>query len=70
MMSQNRQADKDRLAAEEDYRINTKAEEELKAVMRHLEEQDEMMIDILGRLEEQHKALLDRLVHRDGPSAG
>jgi uncharacterized membrane protein len=66
MMSQNRQADKDRLAAEEDYRINTKAEEELKSVMKHLEEQDEMMIDILGRLEDQHKTLLDRLAHRDG----
>jgi uncharacterized membrane protein len=70
MMSQNRQADKDRLAAEEDYRINTKAEEELKSVMKHLEEQDEMMIDILSRLEEQHKALLDRLGHGDGASAG
>ena len=70
MMSQNRQADKDRLAAEEDYRINTKAEEELKAVMKHLEEQDEMMIDILSRLEDQHKTLLDRLAHSDGPSAG
>ncbi len=31
MMSQNRQAEKDRLAAEEDYHVNTKAEEELKA---------------------------------------
>ena len=30
MMSQNRQSDKDRLAAEEDYQVNTKAEEELK----------------------------------------
>jgi uncharacterized membrane protein len=69
MMSQNRQADKDRLAAEEDYRINTKAEEELKAVMKHLEEQDEMMIDILGRLEDQHKVLLDRLGLANSPSA-
>jgi uncharacterized membrane protein len=66
MMSQNRQADKDRLAAEEDYRVNTTAEEELKSVMKHLEEQDEMMIDILGRLEDQHKALLDRLAHANG----
>jgi uncharacterized membrane protein len=66
MMSQNRQAEKDRLAAEEDYRINTKAEEELKAVMKHLEEQDEMMIDILSRLEDQHKTLLDRLSHGNG----
>jgi uncharacterized membrane protein len=61
MMSQNRQSDKDRLAAEEDYRVNTKAEEELKAVMHHLEQQDELMLDILRRLEEQHHVVLNRL---------
>jgi len=61
MMSQNRQAEKDRLAAEEDYHVNTKAEEELKAVMHHLEEQDEMMLDILRRLEDQHQVVLSRL---------
>jgi uncharacterized membrane protein len=61
MMSQNRQSDKDRLAAEEDYRVNTKAEEELKAVMHHLEQQDEMMLDILRRLEEQHHVVLSRI---------
>jgi len=61
MMSQNRQADKDRLAAEEDYRINTKAEEELKDVMHHLEQQDELMLDILRRLEDQHQIVLGRL---------
>jgi uncharacterized membrane protein len=61
MMSQNRQADKDRLAAEEDYRVNTKAEEELKDVMHHLEQQDELMLDILRRLEEQHQVLLARI---------
>jgi uncharacterized membrane protein len=65
MMSQNRQADKDRLAAEEDYHVNTKAEEELKAVMKHLEQQDEFMLDILRRLEEQHRVLLSKL-HPDG----
>ena len=61
MMSQNRQAEKDRLAAEEDYHVNTKAEEELKAVMHHLEQQDELMLDMLRRLEEQHKVVLGRL---------
>jgi uncharacterized membrane protein len=63
MMSQNRQASKDRLMAEEDYHINTKAEEELKAIMHHLEQQDEVMIDILRRLEEQHRVLIDRNNH-------
>ncbi len=61
MMSQNRQAAKDRLAAENDYFINVKAEEEVKAIMSHLEQQDEMMIDILHHLEVQHKQMLDRL---------
>jgi uncharacterized membrane protein len=58
MMSQNRQADKDRLMAEQDYRVNMKAEQEVKAIMQHLEQQDEVMIDILRRLEAQHHALL------------
>ena len=57
MMSQNRQAEKDRLAAEHDYRINMKAEREVKAIMHHLEQQDDIMIDILRRLEAQHDAL-------------
>jgi uncharacterized membrane protein len=61
MMSQNRQATKDRLAAENDYQINVKAEEEVKAIMHHLEQQDELMIDILHHLETQHKEMLDRL---------
>jgi uncharacterized membrane protein len=58
MMSQNRQAAKDRLMAEHDYEINLKAEEEVKAIMRHLEQQDEVMIDILRRLEAQHAVII------------
>jgi uncharacterized membrane protein len=61
MMSQNRQAAKDRLAAENDYTINVKAEEEVKAIMYHLEQQDDMMIDLLHHLETQHKEIIDRL---------
>jgi uncharacterized membrane protein len=61
MMSQNRQSLKDRLMAEQDYLINTKAEEELKAVMHHLETQDDMMLDLLRRLEDQHRELLARV---------
>jgi uncharacterized membrane protein len=68
MMSQNRQASKDRLMAEEDYMVNTKAEEELKAIMHHLETQDDMMIDILHRLIEQHQQMLERTV--TPPTAG
>jgi uncharacterized membrane protein len=62
MMSQNRQAAKDRLMAEQDYRINMKAEDELKAVMQHLESQDDLMLEILHRLEQQHQQLIDHLV--------
>src|SRR5271169_5826801 len=61
MMSQNRQSVKDRLMAEQDYQINTKAEEELKAVMHHLETQDDLMLDILRRLEEQHGEMIQRI---------
>ena len=60
MMSQNRQADKDRLMAQHDYEINLKAEQEVKAIMLHLEQQDDIMIEILHHLEVQHRALLDR----------
>ena len=60
MMSQNRQADKDRLMAQHDYQINLKAEQEVKAIMHHLEQQDDIMIDILRHLEAQHQALLER----------
>jgi uncharacterized membrane protein len=62
MMSQNRQAVKDRLAAEVDYQINVKAEEEVKAMMQHLEQQDELMIDILRELEKQHQKQVEYLM--------
>jgi uncharacterized membrane protein len=59
MMSQNRLAAKDRLMAEQDYQVNTKAEEEVKAIMQHLEQQDEAMIDILRRMEQQHLSIIN-----------
>ena len=46
MMSQNRQADRDRLEAHNDYVINQKAEEEIRAVMEHLETQNEALLQI------------------------
>jgi uncharacterized membrane protein len=61
MMSQNRQSTKDRLMAEQDYEINLKAEDELKAIMSHLEQQDEVMIDILRRMEGQHQVIMGKL---------
>ncbi len=60
MMSQNRQAAKDRLMAEQDYEINLKAEDELKSIMNHLEQQDEVMLDLLRRVEGQHQVILGK----------
>jgi uncharacterized membrane protein len=61
MMSQNRQAAKDRLMAEQDYEVNLKAEDELKSIMSHLEQQDEVMLDILRRMEGQHQVIMHKL---------
>jgi uncharacterized membrane protein len=61
MMSQNRQAAKDRLMAEQDYQVNLKAEDELKSIMSHLEQQDEVMLDVLRRMEGQHQVIMTRL---------
>ena len=53
MMSQNRQAERDRLEAHNDYIINQKAEEEIRAVMNHLETQAEALIQIYQILDNQ-----------------
>jgi len=71
MMSQNRQAAKDRLMAEQDYEVNCKAEDELKSIMTHLEQQDEVMLDVLRRMEGQHQVILGKfgLIAPDGNPA-
>lgn len=51
MMSQNRQAAKDRLEAHLDYEINQKAEEEVRAILDHLVAQDEALEVIHEALE-------------------
>jgi uncharacterized membrane protein len=53
MMSQNRQAERDRLEAHNDYIINRKAEEEIRAVMNHLGTQAEALIQIYQTLDNQ-----------------
>lgn len=57
LMSQNRQASKDRLVAEHDYQINMKGEEETRQLIQHLYEQDAellkqttMLIDIIQHM--------------------
>jgi uncharacterized membrane protein len=56
MMSQNRQALKDRLAAEHDFQVNLKAEDEVRAILHHLEYQDELILQILHRLDSHDSA--------------
>jgi uncharacterized membrane protein len=51
MMSQNRQAARDRLEAHHDFLTNLKAEAEVRSIMEHLEAQDHMLREILVRLE-------------------
>jgi len=46
MMSQNRQAVKDRLEAHQDFLINQKAEEEVRAILDHLVAQNEALLHI------------------------
>lgn len=60
MMSQNRQAAKDRLTADHDYQINLKAEEETRQLIQHLYEQD-------AELLKQTKLLIE-LQQRSNPS--
>lgn len=52
MMSQNRQAIRDRLEAHNDYVINQKAEEEIRAMMDHLVAQDKALAEIYRHLQQ------------------
>jgi uncharacterized membrane protein len=54
MMSQNRQSDKDRLAAEHDYCINIRADATVQAILGHMQAQDDVMLAILRQLEAIH----------------
>lgn len=51
MMSQNRQAEKDRLAAQSDYEVNKKSEVEIEVIMKHLVHQDKLLLDAIARIE-------------------
>ena len=51
LMALNRLSDRDRLRAQQDYEIDVKAEEELKALMNHLMHQDEILLQIVNRLD-------------------
>jgi uncharacterized membrane protein len=51
LMALNRLAARDRLRAEHDYELDVKTEEELKALMNHLMHQDEILLQIVNRLD-------------------
>lgn len=51
LMSLNRMADRDRLRAQHAYELDVKAEEEVKALMNHLTHQDEILLQIVNRLD-------------------
>ena len=57
LMGINRLHDRDRLTAHEDFQQAVKLEEELKSVMEHLEVQDEVLLQVLHRLERSDREL-------------
>ena len=65
MMSQNRQSEKDRLMAANDFQTNTKGEVEVRYIMDHLDHQDTVMLQIIERLEAQHEEMLKHLSRLD-----
>ena len=65
MMSQNRQAYKDRLTAESDYHTNVKGEIEVRNIMEHLDHQDLIIKQIIERMEAQHEEVMRHLSQLD-----
>jgi len=57
MMSQNRQSEKDRLTAQNDYQTDCKGEEEVRHIMEHLDHQDALILQIVQHLESQGERL-------------
>jgi len=55
MMSQNRLSEKDRIDAHNDYQLNIKAEHEVRAILDHLEAQNEALQKILDTVVPQEK---------------
>lgn len=56
MMSQNREAQLDRLRAEHDFQINVKAEEEIRVVLEHLEAQSVALQKLIDAIHANGKA--------------
>jgi len=70
LMSQNRQSDKDRLAAEHDYEINLKAELEILLLHEKVDGLRQTQWEALLRMQQEQLALLTELTRRAaGPGA-
>ena len=65
MMSQNRQAEKDRLTAQNDYNTDCKGELEIRHIMDHLDHQDELILQLLQHMADQRKELMEHLTRLD-----
>ena len=52
MIGQNLQSDHAEVRAEADFEVNTKAEREIETILMHLENQNEIIMEILKKLEE------------------
>ena len=57
LMSLNRLAERERLRAQHEYELAVKAEEEMRMVMHHLEVQDDVLLQILHRLDRSDREL-------------
>ncbi|MGH7861936.1 MAG: DUF1003 domain-containing protein [Candidatus Dormibacteraceae bacterium] len=57
LMAMGRAQSRDRLRAQKDYEIEVKGEEELRMLMNHLEVQDEVLLQILHRLDRTDREL-------------
>ncbi len=64
MMSQNRQAAKDRIVSQQDYQVNLKAEMEIMALHAKLDEAHERREAVLAEQEKQHAEILARIEAR------
>lgn len=70
MMSQNRQAAKDRLAATYDYEVNLKAEVEIMNLHEKLDDLRMRQLETLLRLQGEQMTYLNDLLQRVGPRGG
>jgi uncharacterized membrane protein len=65
LMALNRSAGRDRLRAQQDYEQQVKFEEEMRTLMSHLEAQDELLLQVVQRLDRNDRELR-RLARRMG----